>query len=114
MDEPALLVLWESVTGDILSRTALFPRSARFSFARRIEDRTLDVLECLAGARFAPRAHRSELLLRADEHLSVLRVLLRVSHSRKLLSTGALEHLARRLAEAGAMLGGWRQHLDGQ
>jgi hypothetical protein len=112
MDEPALLVLWERVVGELLDRTAAFPKAARFTFAARLDGRALDVLECLAEARFAPPALRSARLADADRHLAVLRVLLRVSHDRRYLSTGQLAHLSRLLDEAGRMLGGWRVWLE--
>ncbi len=111
-DEPALLVLWERVVGELLDRTGGFPRSARFSFAARIDALALDVLECVAAARFATHDERRALLAAADRHLAVLRVLLRVSHARGLLALGALEHLSRLLEEAGRMLGGWRAWAD--
>lgn len=109
MDEPALLVFWEGVVGLVLDRVAGFPRVARYVVGARIEARTLDVLECLAEARYASGAHRSATLARADTHLAVLRVLLRLSHERRWLTMAQLELLARRLDEAGRMLGGWRK-----
>lgn len=112
MDEPALLVHWERVVGEVLDRTAQFPRSQRFTFAARLDGRTLDILEALAAARFAKLDERRALLAQADRDLAVLRVLLRVSHDRRLLSRKQLEHLSRLLDEAGRMLGGWRQHLQ--
>ncbi len=111
MDEPALLVLWERIVGEVLDRTGGFPRSARFSFAARIDARALDVLECVAAARFSPPAQTAALLGEADRHLAVLRVLLRVSFDRKLLDRRALEHLSTSIDEAGRMLGGWRAWL---
>ena len=112
MDEPALLVHWERVVGEVLDRTCQFPRSHRFTFAARLDSRTLDVLEALAAARYAPLIERRALLARADRDLAVLRVLLRVSYDRRLLAGAQLEHLSRLLDDAGRMLGGWRQHLE--
>ena len=112
MDEPRLLVHWEALLGSLLDHTARFPRNARFTFAARIDQRALDILECLAAARYAPRPHRIDLLTTADRHLSVLRVLLRVAHSRRLLSTGALGQLTDQLGQAGQMLGAWRAWLE--
>lgn len=103
-----LLVLWERLTGEILDRTALFPRNARFTFAARIDGRALDVLSDLTLARYAARAEQAQLLRSADAHLAVLRTLLRLAADRSFLSLGALEALSRGLAEAGRMLGGWR------
>lgn len=112
MVEPALLPLWEQVLGELLDRTGAFPRSARFSFAARIDGRALDVLEAIASARYAPLVEKRRLLADADRHLAVLRVLLRVSHQRRLLDLGALEHHSQALDLAGRMLGGWRSSLE--
>ena len=108
MDEPALLVHWERTVGLVLDRTGRFPRSARHTFAARIDARALDVLEQLAVARFAKGERRLNLLQRADADLAVLRVLVRLAHTRQLLPTGALEELSVAFSEAGRMLGGWQ------
>ena len=44
-DEPALLVHWEKTLGDLLDRTAGFPKSVRFTFAARVDGLALDVME---------------------------------------------------------------------
>ncbi|MSP55963.1 MAG: group II intron reverse transcriptase/maturase, partial [Myxococcales bacterium] len=49
--EPALLVLWERLVGDLLDRTAKFPKAVRFTFAARIDGIALDFLERIAEAR---------------------------------------------------------------
>ena len=98
--------------GDLLDRTGRFPRSARFSFAARIDGLALDVLERLVRARWAARGEKGRLLAAADSDLAVLRTLLRLSFDRRLLDRGALEHVSRQLDEAGRMLGGWRRSLD--
>lgn len=110
-DEPALLVLWERLLGEILDRTQQFPKHARFTFASRIDALCLDVLTELVRARYAPRGRQDAHLLQVDGDLAVLRTLLRVSADRQYLSLGALEHLTRGLAEAGRMVGGWRTSL---
>lgn len=110
---PRMLVAWERFVGDLLDRTAQFPKSARFTFASRLDARALDTLECLVRARFASREERLVALAAADEHLAVLRVLLRLSFERRYLAAGPFEALVRSLDEAGRMLGGWRRHLGG-
>lgn len=112
MDEPVLLVFWEGLLGRLLDHTGRFPRAARFSLAARVDGRALDVLECLAEARFAPVPQRKEALARADLHLAVLRVLVRLCFERRLLDPKALEQTSRELDEAGRMLGGWRLSLE--
>lgn len=112
--EPALLVLWERIVGDLLDRTAKFPKSVRFTFAGRIDGLALDFLERIAEARWAPTARKRVLVAEADLLLVRLHVLLRLAHDRRYLDTGGFEHVVRGVDEAGRMLGGWRKHLDGR
>lgn len=110
-DEPILVVQWERTLAAILDRTAQFPKSERHTFAARVDGRALDVLEALVQARWASRREKGELLARADTHLAVLRVLVRVCHERRLLARAAYESIVREMDEAGRMLGGWRRSL---
>lgn len=110
--EPTLLVHWERTLADLLDRTSAFPRSARFSFASRIDGRALDVLEALVEARWASGRAKAPLLARVDVDLAVLRTLLRLSYERRLIARGGFEHVVRNLDEAGRMLGGWRKQVD--
>ena len=112
VDEPALLVLWERLIGDLLDRTAKFPRVVRFTFASRIDGLALDFLERVAEARWAAIPRQRELLAQADLLLVRLHVLLRLAHDRRYLDTGGFEHVVRGVDEAGRMLGGWRTHLE--
>jgi hypothetical protein len=111
MDAPRLLVAWEQVVGQLLDRTAQFPKAVRFTFASRLDTRALDALECLVRARFSTRDDRLAALEEADAHFAVLRVLLRISYERRYLAPAAFEALVRAMDEAGRMLGGWRRHL---
>lgn len=112
VDEPALLVLWERVVGDLLDRTAKFPKVVRFTFAGRIDGIVLDFLERIAEARWAPAPRKRVLLAEADLLLVRLHVLLRLAHDRRYLDTGGFEHVVRGVDEAGRMLGGWRKHIE--
>ena len=106
-EAPVILVLWERVLGELLDRTQKFPKSARFTFASRIDNIGLDLLEHLVQARWAPTAGKAAHLREADLCLAQLRVLLRLSHQRRLLDTRGYEHLARELDAVGRQLGGW-------
>ena len=54
-DVPQLVVHWERSLGDLLDRTASFPKSVRFTFASRIDGLALDILEALVRARWVRR-----------------------------------------------------------
>ena len=67
------------------------------------------LLEDLVRARFAKPAARAELLADADATLHLLRFQVRLAHDLRLLDTRRYELAARRCAELGAMIGGWRK-----
>ena len=107
-EAPELLGHWERVVGDLLDRTARFPKAVRFTFAARIENLALDVLEELVEARYARGSAKAEALRRADGRLARLRVLVRLAHGRRHLDHRGYEHVSRGVDEAGRMIGGWR------
>jgi hypothetical protein len=104
-----LLLHWERTVGELMDRTADFPRRVRASFAVRIESIGLDILEGLIAARWARRSETPALLAQADTKLQILGVLVRLAYSRQYLSRRGFEQLVRELDEAGRMLGGWRR-----
>lgn len=108
-EELPLILLWEKILSELLDRTEKFPKAARFTFSTRIDNLALDIIEHLVEARYSPASRKVELLRAVDLALARLRVLLRISHDRRFLGTRALEHLSRRLDEAGSMAGGWRR-----
>ena len=109
-EPPVLIARWEQIVGDLLDRTAKFPKVVRFTFASRIENLALDVLEEIVDARFASGSAKQEALRRADSRLARLRVLVRLAHDRRYLDHRGYEHVSRQVDEAGRMLGGWRKH----
>ncbi|MDZ7266081.1 MAG: diversity-generating retroelement protein Avd [candidate division KSB1 bacterium] len=88
----------------LFNHTEKFPKSRRFSMAVRIENQFLDFLELVSLASY--RKQKLPLLQKADEHLFFLRLLVRLSHSMKLITTGSYEFAAQGLDEIGRMLGG--------
>lgn len=115
-EAPALVSHWERVIGELLDRTARFPKVVRFTFAARIENLALDVLEELVEARYASGREKQEALRRADARLARLRVMVRLAHARRYLDHRGYEQVSRQVDEAGRMLGGWRSHgnADGE
>ncbi|MEB3203340.1 MAG: diversity-generating retroelement protein Avd [Candidatus Sericytochromatia bacterium] len=114
LDEPVLVARWQQIVGDLLDRTARFPKVVRFTFAARIDNLALDILEELVEARFASGAGKQGALRRADGRLARLRVLLRLAHDRRYLDHRGYEHVSRGIDEAGRMLGGWRKDRAGR
>lgn len=114
MTEPELpLILhWERSTQDLLDRTGRMPKAVRFTFATRIDNLALDVLEKLTLARFSTGACKALALAEVDSHLARLRILVRLCHARHLIDGGGYELVSRNIDEAGKMVGGWRRSLD--
>lgn len=110
---PHLLLRWEPFVGDLLDRTAKFPKAIRFTFAQRIDNTALNVLEQLVRARFGTGRLRAAALAEADLQIAQLRVLLRLAHARQMLDHRSYEHVSRELDDCGRMLGGWRKQAAG-
>ena len=110
---PELLVLqrWEECTGWLLDHTARWPKSARFSLVRRVDDHALDVTELLIAARWEP-AERPAALRAVNLRLERLRMLLRIARARGITSAHGFESAMRAIDETGRMVHGWRQALD--
>jgi hypothetical protein len=96
---------WMETTKWILERTARFPKRLRQSLTNRVENTALEILERVTTAAYVKK--RTKILLGINDSLNRLRVLVRLSHELRLLSDGEYEQAARRLDEAGRVLGGW-------
>jgi hypothetical protein len=103
-------VHWYRTLDWILSAIERFPRNARFSLASRIGDTALDVMEDIVRAIYS--RDRAEILDRLNLQLELLRVLFRIAHDRRYLSSAQWEYIARELNAAGRMVGGWKKSLN--
>jgi hypothetical protein len=110
-EELPVFDLWEKTVGEILDRTAKFPKTVRFSFSSRIDNLALEILDAMVQARYSTRSDKPAHLQHADICLSRLIVLLRLAHARGFVGNAGYEHLSRRLTEVGKMLGGWRKSV---
>ena len=100
---------WQKLAGEILDRTSRFPKSARFTFASRIDGIVLDVLDLLVLARYSSRAQKTVHLQQIDINLSRLLVLLRLSFERGFIGNAGYEYVCTGVVEVGSMIGGWRR-----
>ena len=111
-DNLILFERWMDTTKWVLEQTARFPKRLRQSLTSRVENTTLEVLEGVTTAAY--RKDRIETLAKINDGLNRLRVLVRLSHELRLLSDGQYEQAARRIDEAGRILGGWmKKESDG-
>ncbi len=98
-------ILW------LLDHTEKFPKSERFRLARRVEDAAFEFYELLIQATRTAR-RRQVVLLDADLVLDRLRLYVRLSHARGLLTDGQYQYAAAALVEIGKLLGGWLKSLS--
>jgi hypothetical protein len=103
-------LVWERALDELLTLTARFPKSARHTFATRIEGLALDIILHLTVARYSCGQEEAHALRDADLALAQLRVLWRLAHERALVSHAGHEAISRAFDEAGRLLGAWRKH----
>ncbi len=103
----AIILHSESLCHLILDLSSKFPVFLRHSLVSRLDQTILDLLMHLNSARFEDDQNRLGCLKNADIALNFLRVLIRISFTRKLISVGSLENLTLKINEIGKMLHGW-------
>jgi hypothetical protein len=89
----------------LMAHTQKYPKSLRFSLAVRTENRVLELIELAVIANH--RRDKLALLVRADEALASLRILVRLGHTMRVLPVNSYEYACRELDEIGKLLGGW-------
>ncbi len=102
-----LFVHWYNTLDWILDTLEKIPKHARFSLASRIGDLALDTLESIIEAIYT--TERLPILNRINLLLEKQRVLFRLAHQRRYISTQQYRHISESLDEAGRMVGGWRK-----
>lgn len=112
---PELLVLsrWEEHSAWLFAYTGRWPKSARFTLCRRVQDLALEVMEALVVARYEPRERR-QVLQRANLGLERMRHVLRLALAAGVTSQRGFESALRGIDETGRMLHGWRQRVAGR
>ena len=107
-----VFVRWMAFIKWLLPTTEKFPKRVRFTFANRIDNLALDVVEDLVEARYARR--KTNRLKQINLKLERLRILLRLCHDLTYLPHGSYEFAMRSLDDVGRMVGGWiRQQEQG-
>ena len=102
-----IFVHWYKTLDWILDTVERFPRNARFTLASRLADGALAVMELVVEAIYTKE--RKHILDRVNLGLEKQRVLFRIAHDRRYLSTRQYEYIAGALDQAGRMVGGWRK-----
>jgi len=105
--ELPLFTEWYAALTRMLQLVQRFPKRLRPTLGQRLVDRGLDLMEQLVALRFT--RERTALFARANVSLDQLRILLRLGHELRVISTGQYEQLADSVDACGRMLGGWRR-----
>jgi len=92
----------------LIPLTLKFPKSQRFLLAERLSKMALDFYDHVLEAVMEPE-RQEQHLDEADRLLTKLRLYLRLSYDLGCISSGQLEHAARRLDEIGRLIGGWKR-----
>ena len=95
------LILWT------LNHTANLPKSQRFTFGQRLDNSSLDVIELIAEARFAPKSQRAAILTKLNVKLETLRILWRLIRAKNWMSENQSRHVHQLINEIGVMTGNW-------
>jgi hypothetical protein len=111
-DKPPIYTVLTEIVGWTLDRTASLPKSSRFTFGQRLDNRTLDALELAVRAIFSPPARKGPLLEELNILLEQLRVLWRLCQDRGWISRQQLVFVVGKIDEAGRMTGGWLKQLE--
>jgi len=89
----------------LMERAEGMPRHARFTLSNRLIQHSLDILELIIQAIY--QKERSPLLQQVNLKLETLRILVRICHDRRYLSTQQYRYAAEQLDATGRMVGGW-------
>ncbi|MBF0452839.1 MAG: diversity-generating retroelement protein Avd [Candidatus Magnetomorum sp.] len=100
-----IFVKWVDFTKWLLPVTAKFPQRTRFTFANRLDNFALDMVEDLVEARYTKK--RKNILQKANLRLEKMRILIRLCKDMNLISYKSYEFAIKAMNEIGQMLGGW-------
>lgn len=104
-EDLTVFVKWTEFIEWLFPHTEKFPKRARFTLALRLENFALDIIEDLIEARYSK--DKKTHLQKANLRLEKMRILLRLSHGFRYLSTQSYEYAVKSLNEVGRMIGGW-------
>ncbi len=96
----------EQLLYKVYPRLVNFPKSEKFSLCQRIKEAFFDVIKyiSLGGA---VKSKRMTYLQEADAHLETLKVLIKLSHHRKYISSGFFKEIDVNITEIDKMLSGF-------
>ncbi len=105
-----IFIKWTEFIEWLFPHTEKFPKRARFTLALRLENLALDIIEDLVEARYT--RDKKAILRGINLRLEKMRILLRLAHGFRYLSTQSYEFAVRSLNQVGSMIGGWIKQQD--
>lgn len=108
--ELPIFVKWLEFLKWLLPTLEKFPKKSRFTITNRIENMALDIVELLIEAKYSKE--KRPILRKINLHLEKIRILLRISHEIKLISTKSYNFAGKGINDVGIMLGGWLKQQE--
>ena len=102
---PPIYTRYYDLLGWLLDRTAGFPKNMRFGLVQKIESIALTLLDQFVEAIYS--RERGRMYGVVNINLEKLRVFLRLSHDRRVLSAEQLRYAVGEIDEIGRMWHGW-------
>lgn len=103
--ELPIFVKWLEFLKWLLPTLEKFPKKSRFTITNRIENMALDIVELLIEAKYSKE--KRPILRKINLYLEKIRILLRISHEIKHISTKSYNFASKGINDVGIMLGGW-------
>lgn len=94
-----------------LRRSADIPKSQRFTFAKRLDDLSLDTLLLVTEILYLPRHAKAARLGQVNLLLEKLRVLWRLVERQGWIAPRQLLHVCGMIDHIGRQIGGWQKSL---
>lgn len=88
-----------------------FPKNKRYTLGQKLDNLTLEVFELITQIPLLPKEQKTEILIKISSKIDLLKILLRLAHANKSLSTKPYLSLQEQLQEIGKMAGGWLKYF---
>ncbi len=98
---------WLEVVDVVLERVGRFPKGLRPTLGNRLVERALDIADHLVALRYS--RERGRLFNDCNLALEKMRILVRITFQKRLLSAGQYQEIAEGIDACGRMLGGWKK-----
>jgi hypothetical protein len=100
---------WEQALHPMLDMINRFPKAQRFVFGQPMAKLVIDILMDVQSCRFLHRSVQYDALSEINQNLDKLRLLFRICHDRRFISTTQLEWVTTQCHTFGSALHAWRK-----